>query len=310
MKTKALSLNPDKNEFETMQRQAKLAVISQLLPDTYKGSPQESLAKATVIAMKGRELGVPMMQAFSHIHIIKGKPSISSELMLALIYKNVKGAVVHFKKLTSLECIVEASRDGKRFTDFSFTMQDAETAGIARSNTWKQYPRAMLRSRCISEVARAIFPDAIMGCSYTPEELGEEPTDIVSDEKEVAEYGDSSFAEEQIELTKKLSGQIISQTTTFSGLAPGDSAIVNLPDTVVVKEEIPMPGEPPLIPENEDSNIFHIVTKGQFAGMDIQEVESEKLISWLLYMEEQGYTNGIDYKKGKEFIGKMESIPF
>lgn len=311
MNTKALSLNPDKHEFETMQRQAKLAVMSQLLPDAYKGNPQESLAKATVIAMKGRELGIPMMQAFSHINIIKGKPAISAELMLALIYKNVKGAVVHFKKITNLECIVEASRDGKRFTDFSFTMKDAEAAKLLTrwdykekknvpQESWSKYPKAMLRSRCISEVARAIFPDAIMGCSYTPEELGEEPTDIVSEEKEVGGVNTD---------VNILDSEGYLPPSNFLEESPAPIVNYAAPENLV-KEEIPMPDEPPLIPENEDSNVFHIVTKGKFAGMDIQEIESDQLLTWLNYMEGQGYTNGIDYKKGKEFIGKMDNVPF
>jgi hypothetical protein len=55
-------------------------------------------------------------------------------------------------------------------------MEDAKVAGLLSKDTWKKYPEAMLRARCVAIVARALFPDAIMGASYTPEELESVPS--------------------------------------------------------------------------------------------------------------------------------------
>ena len=171
---KSLStLNAGASEFETLQRQCKAAVISGLLPSEYrKGDQNVQLAKATVVALKGRELGIPMMQAFSQVHVINGKPTLSAELMLALIYREHPNADIDFVQNDAKACIIEAARPNKKKRPFSFSMQDAEAAGLLSNPTWKKYPRAMLRSRAVSEMARSIFPDAIMGCSYTPEEMG------------------------------------------------------------------------------------------------------------------------------------------
>jgi hypothetical protein len=53
-------------------------------------------------------------------------------------------------------------------------MDEAKAAQLLGKDVWKKYPAAMLRARAISAMARAMFPDAINGVSYTPEELGSE----------------------------------------------------------------------------------------------------------------------------------------
>lgn len=162
-----------KDQWVLLQRQSKAFLESGFLPSHIK-----TLAQAITIAWKGYELGVPPLQSFSSITVIKGKPCLSSELMLALIYQRVKGANVTFvtapdKQAT--ECEIEMQRPGGKPQSFRFTIEDARKAGIITSNSaWEKYPAAMLRARAISAGARAVFPDAIMGC-YTPEELGGEP---------------------------------------------------------------------------------------------------------------------------------------
>jgi hypothetical protein len=49
-------------------------------------------------------------------------------------------------------------------------MARAKQAGIAGKDNWKNYPRAMLRSRCISEGVRAVAPGVATGI-YTVDEV-------------------------------------------------------------------------------------------------------------------------------------------
>lgn len=150
-----------------MQSQANILVKSGFLPNTIK-RPEQAMA----IMQKGAELGIPPMQAFSHIHIISGKPTMSAELMMSQIYKLCPGAVINYVENDSEACIIEATRPGHKPTTFKFTMEDAKTAQLLSNPTWKKYARAMLRSRCVSEMARSLFPDCLSGVSYTAEELG------------------------------------------------------------------------------------------------------------------------------------------
>jgi hypothetical protein len=150
-----------------LKEQCLMLVRSGFLPSAIK-TPEQALA----IALKGRELNLPPMQSFSQINVIQGKPAVSAELQMALIYRNVPGAKIEFTKLAADGCSVVATRPGHKPVEISFDKADAEAAGLLGKDNWKKYARAMYRSRAISEMARSVFPDAIMGCSYTPEEMG------------------------------------------------------------------------------------------------------------------------------------------
>jgi hypothetical protein len=172
-----------------MKQQAAVYLKSGFLPDAIK-TPEQAI----VIMQKGQELQIPPMQALSHIHVIKGKPTMSAELMLAQIYRHCPGAVVNFIELTNEICVIEASRPGHKIARFSFSMEDARTAQLLGNPSWKKYPRAMLRSRCVSEMARSMFPDCIAGVSYVPEELGA----VVNQDGEVIDV-ESEASDPQLE---------------------------------------------------------------------------------------------------------------
>lgn len=163
--------------WDLIQRQSKAFLESGFLPAHIK-----NIAQAITIAWKGHELGIPPLQAFSSITVISGKPCLSAELMLALIYQRVKGAKVTFKTppdKQSQECTVEIQRPDGEPQAFRFSIDDAKRAGLLGkpNSAWEKYPASMLRARAVSAAARAVCPDAIMGC-YTSEEMGAEPIDI------------------------------------------------------------------------------------------------------------------------------------
>jgi hypothetical protein len=169
-------------EYSTLKDQARMVVRSGLAPKAVN-TPE----KVLVIAMKGRELGVPIMQALSHIHIVDGKPTISSELMAALVQR--AGHRLRVLETDSEHCVVQGVRsdDPEYPQKLAWSMDDAHKAGVANKNTWKNYPAAMLRARAISALCRFAFADVLMGASYTPEELGAE----VDEEGQVVEGGGS-----------------------------------------------------------------------------------------------------------------------
>lgn len=169
-------LNPA--TWNTMWSQANVLVKSGFLPPAVK-TPEQAIA----IMMKGYEIGVPVMQSFSHINIIQGKPTCSAELQMALIFKNCPGAKINFIKIEDDGCIIDAARPGGQIVRFKFDRTDAENAGLLSKDNWKKWARAMYRSRCVSEMARTLFSDAIMGMSYTTEELN--PDAIIDNEGQI-----------------------------------------------------------------------------------------------------------------------------
>lgn len=160
---------PTDLEWQTIVNMAGPLVKSGLLPKAV-----DTEAKAVAIMLKGRELGLPPMYALSNINVIQGKPVCNAELMLAIIYRDL-GSQVILNETPEGErhkrCVLSYTRPGwperKRH---EFTWDDAVKAGLTGKDSWKGYPDAMLRARCISAVARMAFPDLIGGL-YTQEEI-------------------------------------------------------------------------------------------------------------------------------------------
>lgn len=144
-------------------------VASGLLPSEVN-TPQ----KALVIMTAGRELGVPATYALRNIHVVKGKPVCSAELLLALVRRSYGPGAIRVAKTSNTACTVQYREQGwDGISEYTFTIEDAKTAGVTNNPTWRNYPAAMLRARCISAVVRFAFPECIAGL-YTPEELGAE----------------------------------------------------------------------------------------------------------------------------------------
>lgn len=141
-----------------------------LLPGEYRGNPGSVLW-----AMEyGRALGLDVVTTITTIHVIKGKPTQSADLMLSRARE--AGHRVRVKSDRE-RCVVSIVRhdDPDDENVIEWTLDDARTAllypGKPDSN-WAKYPRAMLRARAISECVRAACPEVLHGAIYTAEELG------------------------------------------------------------------------------------------------------------------------------------------
>lgn len=154
-----------------------------LIPTGFLPADIKNAGQAVAIMLKGRELGVPPMYALSNIVIVKGKPTVSAEMMLALIHRDHGQRAIRVKESSDQSCTVEYRQAGwSDVLSYAYTIDMATKAGLLGNHAWKAYPAAMLRARCISAVARMAFPGSIAGM-YTPGELGEEV--IVSEDGEV-----------------------------------------------------------------------------------------------------------------------------
>ncbi|MFD6873251.1 MULTISPECIES: recombinase RecT [unclassified Streptomyces] len=153
-----------------------------LLPDAYRKQPASVLW-----AMEyGRALGLDVVTTITTIHVIKGKPTQSADLMLGRA--RTAGHRVRIKSERD-RCEVRIMRhdDPDDETVIEWTLDDAVTAGLCelrngrpysrdqknQPQPWEKYPRAMLRSRAIAEAVRSACPEVLHGAIYTPEELGE-----------------------------------------------------------------------------------------------------------------------------------------
>jgi hypothetical protein len=141
-------------------------------------------------------------------HVINGRPALRADAMLARF--QAAGGKVEWGEYTDTKVVGKFSHPSGGSVEVAWTTKMAESAGLTRNPTWKSYPRQMLRSRCISEGIRTVFPGVVVG-TYTPEEVEDmapaprqappppapEPVEVVID---------AAALLEQIELASTLEG--------------------------------------------------------------------------------------------------------
>jgi hypothetical protein len=110
------------------------------------------------------ELGLAPMQALTGIYVVKGRPAMAADMMVALCVSR-PSVCRYFRCVQTTDQVAEYEtlRHGDPApTRISFSMADAKHAGLGGGN-WGAYPAVMLRHRAASQLARAVYPDLIMG---------------------------------------------------------------------------------------------------------------------------------------------------
>jgi hypothetical protein len=128
--------------------------------------PNAVLTLCMVAQAEGKHPGLVMQQ----YHIIKGKPAKKAEAML-VDFLAAGGRVVWNKLDDECADATFSHPQGGEVT-INWTMARATKAGLLNNDTWKKYPRQMLRSRVVSEGVRTVYPGATSGM-YVPEEVAD-----------------------------------------------------------------------------------------------------------------------------------------
>jgi hypothetical protein len=177
--TQALqTIQPD--EWATMSSMAHALVKTKFLPQAIQ-TPEQALA----IIMTGRELGIPPMASFSTINVIQGKPTVSPQLMLALI--NRSGQLEDMKLETGdngATCTMK--RRGRQAFTAHFGPTEASAMNLSSKDNYKKQAPTMYQWRAVAMAARAVFPDVVLGL-YTPDEMGANVTVTAAGEMLVEE---------------------------------------------------------------------------------------------------------------------------
>jgi hypothetical protein len=132
------------------------------------------VSQAVTKVLAGYELGITPIAAITGIHVIKGRIALSANLLATLI-KRHPDYDYKIKSLTNDECTVLFFENGEEIGESTFTIEDAEKAGLLKADSgWVKFPRNMLFARAISNGVKWFCPQLTSGAPiYTPEELGE-----------------------------------------------------------------------------------------------------------------------------------------
>jgi len=123
-------------------------------------SPEAILA----VLLRGRALGIDATTALASFHVIEGKPSMSAALIVGLVLRSGLAEYFDCVETTEEKAVWVTKRKGaKHEARNSFTIQNAQAAGLAGKGNWLKYTATMLRWRAGVELARFVYPDVVSG---------------------------------------------------------------------------------------------------------------------------------------------------
>lgn len=168
-------------------------------------SPEQAIALMLVAQAEGQH---PATIAQDY-DIIQGKATRKTHSVLARF--QAAGGSVNWHTLTAEIADATFSHPQGGSLRMVWTIAQAKAAGLSGKDNWKNYPRAMLRARCIAEGVRAVYPAAIGGMLVAeeaqdlppqpPKQMGAAvevvgPTDeLLTSAKEAANKGRAVFGD-------------------------------------------------------------------------------------------------------------------
>jgi hypothetical protein len=112
----------------------------------------------------GLPRGLNQAQTLQNVHIMRGgKLSEHAAQQWGDVERSGLLEDVQVIERSARAVVIDVKRRGRSPQRISWTMEDAQRAGLARSQTWQQYPARMLEARAKTEAATLIFADVVTG---------------------------------------------------------------------------------------------------------------------------------------------------
>lgn len=149
--------------------QAKLIAKSDVLPKALQGKP----ANVYLALMAARDIaGLSEFTATQKLYVIDGKFAMYAELQRALVMAHEKCEYMTLVSNDGQEATWETHRTGyPKEVQWTYTLEDAKQAGLLSKDNWRKHTKDMLNARASAALCRLVYPDVLMGLSYSVEEL-------------------------------------------------------------------------------------------------------------------------------------------
>lgn len=165
--TNAIVKQSQINTIDDLGRVAKMLAISNYFDA--KGNSEQSIAQIATKILAGQEMGYGPFASVQGIHVIKGRPTLSANLMAAAVKAHPKYDY-RVREMSDQIVVIEFFEGGESLGKSSFSMAEATKAGTQNLD---KFPRNMLFARAMSNGVRWYCPDVFNGNTvYTPEEFG------------------------------------------------------------------------------------------------------------------------------------------
>ena len=160
-----------------------LAELGQTLAKSGFFSDTREASQAIVKVLAGREMGFGPVASMTGIYIVKGRVSLSANIMAAAVKRSGR---YDFRvrelseKVASIEFFELSNGKRDSLGVSTFTIDDAKKAGTQNLD---RFARNMLYARAMSNGVKWYCPDVTGGPAYTPDELGE----VVNEDGEIVD---------------------------------------------------------------------------------------------------------------------------
>lgn len=150
---------------------------TEMVPKQYRGKPED----AAVAIQWGMEIGLQPLQALQNVAVVNGNATLWGDALVALVKQSglCEYLSTEWDEQT-LTATVRTKRKGEPTEEVrSYSMADAQQAGLASRQTYQQHGRRMIQARARSHVLRDVYADLLKGFQIR---------EILEEEKEV--YGE------------------------------------------------------------------------------------------------------------------------
>lgn len=117
-----------------------------------------------LILATGAELGFTPTASLRGFFSFNGKACPYADTIVAICLRSPSCEYFICTESTALSATFETKRAGSPAPQRNtFTWKEAEAAGLAGKDTYKAYPKDMLRHRAAAPLARMVYPDLVLG---------------------------------------------------------------------------------------------------------------------------------------------------
>ncbi len=180
-------------------------------------TPDQALALMLVAQAEGQHPAT-ITQDYD---IIQGRAARKTHSVLAR-FQQMGGSVEWHELTDNIADATFSHKSGGRLR-MTWTLDQAHRAKLTGKDNWKNYPRAMLRARCIAEGIRAVYP-AALGGMLVGEEAQDMPAASVEKDMGTAEVVSTQRQAEKPSLPAYAADQFAENLATWRGLIDSGKA--------------------------------------------------------------------------------------
>jgi len=156
--------------FEHCYKIAQVFADSTIIPETFQRKP----ANVFVALQMAERLGLDAMSALQNIYVVKGRPCLSTQMLIALANTSglIDGQIIfegNGKPVPEMAVTAKAKLKSGDVVSVTFCYKQAIELKVIENLPWKAMPEQMCRYRAASMLVKSYFPQVALGLSAKEE---------------------------------------------------------------------------------------------------------------------------------------------